>query len=128
MDQLQLIRYYDNETLQHIKISIIDEMAMHWKEIAEMLGYSPDVIMKLSSSGRSLEACLKEIIHKWMANASAMLNAHKYPCTWRGIHSLLLDTRQTSSAYDLKDAIEATYSDIKKNYDDKCMLSLSSTY
>jgi len=92
---------------------------MHWEEIAGELCFSPGLIetMKSSGSGKGAEACLKDVLHKWMADASGMPNADKYPCTWRGMHTLLLETTHTTIANDLKEAIEATYTDFKKTYD-----------
>ena len=129
MNLLQLIRYYDSETQQHLKIKIIEEVASNWEEVAGQLGFTPGVIVAVKNPGcgKTPDACFKEILRRWMANATGMPNADRYPCTWRGIHALLIDTTHTTVANDLKEAIEATYTDFKKTYDEG-ILHFRSTY
>ena len=129
MNLLQLIRYYDSETQQHLKIRIIEEVASDWEEVAGQLGFTPAVIVAVKNPGcgKTPDACFKEILRRWMANATGMPNADKYPCTWKGIHTLLIDTTHTTVANDLKEAIEATYTDFKKTYDEG-ILHFRSTY
>ena len=103
-----------------MEIRFRKELAPIWRDIAQLLAFGYNEIQGIEKpgSGKTFEACLDDVIGRWMANAPNMSNAGRYPANWRGFHNLLEDAERGVLAGNLRAAIEAGRSDIHKNFDD----------
>ena len=63
--------------------------------------------MENPGSGKTIKACLDDVIGRWMANAPNMPNTKRFPANWRDFYNSLEDTLHGVLARKLQAAIEA---------------------
>ena len=119
MGSLNLVRYYDPKTGKKEDLRILEDIAADWEEIGEMLGFRPPEIKTVrgAGAGKTPTQCLRDILTKWIANSNGMPNSDRFPGTWQGIHNLLVNSLHGTTAKDLTNAINTTYSDLHNNFD-----------
>ena len=120
MKYLNLIRYHDSNTSEKKELRILDDLSADWECIGEILGFRPPEINAIRHAGarKTPIQCLREVISKWMQNADNMPSSKQYPCNWNGIYNMLMDSKHSTTAHDLKAAITASSSDLHQNIDD----------
>ena len=120
MKYFHLIRYRDSITGEKKKLKIFDDLSADWKCIGDHLGFRPPEILAIQNAGTGNNPlqCLRDVFAKWLENADNMSFKKRFPTNWTGVYNLLLDSQHSTTAKDLKDAIEASYSDLHQNFDD----------
>ena len=93
--------------------------ATHWKTIAIKLGLEDTTPGFNNNTARQQNyddrQCVIEVFDKWFKNANRLPNAHRYPKTWDGLHTLLDDIELGEVAAKLSEALEAADSNIRKS-------------
>ena len=116
MKYLNLIRYHDPNTSEKKELRILDDLSADWECIGEILDFRPPEInaIRHAGAGKTPIQFLRDIIYKWMQNA----NNIQYPCNWKGLYNMLMDSKHGATANDLKAAITDSSSDLHQNDDD----------
>ena len=119
MEYFNLIRYYDPITEKKKEMKILEDLSAYWVVVGDILGFSPSEIeaIRNAGAGKTPVQCIRDVFTKWMKNADGMPNSKRFPSNWAGVYNLLKDSQQSTLAKDLKDAIEAYYSDLNQNFD-----------
>ena len=120
MKYLNLIRYHDPNTGEKKELKILDDLSADWECFGEILGFRPQEINAIqhAGAGKTLMQCLREVISKWIQNADNMPSSKRYPCNWKGLYNMLMDSEHGATAIDLKAAITASSSDLHQSFDD----------
>ena len=95
------------------ELRLYDEIAQHWKTVANLVGISPAVTGSIGKNFRVVEDCIEIAIQKWIDDAPNLTN---YKCTWNGLGRLLSDIHKGAVHKRLKQAIAADVSTLKKNF------------
>ena len=119
MQYLRLNRYRDPYTSESKELRIINDLEANWERIGETLGFRPPEIntIRRLGSGRTPEQCLEEVFSKWMENVDKMPSCKRYPCNWKGVYNLLMDSNHSVLASSLNSAVTASRSDLNQTFD-----------
>lgn len=113
---LQLLKWYDSQNKRQ-DLRLLRDIAPVWDTVAGTLHLSAaeiTIIQKNNAGDQS--ARIREVIVKWLSNGSRLPEASRYPVSWRGFFHLLLDTDQGDMATNLKSALSANRSNIRKTF------------
>ena len=115
LSYFNLIKYDDPNTGEKKELRLLQDLSADWKNIGEILGFSPSEIEAIQNAGagKTPDQCIRDVFSKWIQNA----DNKRYRSNWRGVHELLKDSRYGATANDLKAAIEAPYSDLHQSFE-----------
>ena len=100
---LQLIKW-TNIIGNTSRLRLYDEMAPHWKDVADLIGLETEVIGV--NHHYDIRMCIHEVMNKWMSDR---FNITTYPCTWKGLWELLDDIGLSKASDDLRKACSSNH-------------------
>ena len=113
---LDLIEWNDGSVKS--KLSIYSQTAGRWKTIARKLGLedtTPGFTNSTAKHHRDIDSeCVIEVFGKWLANASELPYAPRFPKSWEGLHTLLVESELGEVAKKLYIALDAPNCSVRK--------------
>lgn len=92
--------------------------AANWKTIARKLGLEDTVPGFTNSTAKQHRdddrECVIQVFGKWLENANGLPYAKRYPKSWEGLHTLLVDSELGEVAKKLYTALSAANCNVRK--------------
>ena len=95
---LQLIKWTNKEG-NISRLKLYNEMAPHWKDVAELIGVETEIIGL--NHHHDVRECIREVMKEWMSDKP---NITTYLCTWKGLCELLDDVGLGKASENLQEA------------------------
>ena len=109
---LRLIRWRDGAGRTQ-ELKLYELLGSEWTEVADLVGISIPAVNTIRKNNREVGDCIRSVMDRWIQDA---LNMQSYPCTWNGMRKLLNNIRRTAASKELRKALEADMSTLKRNF------------
>ena len=103
MAHLTLIKSRDGKELYRL----IERVSTKWRKMGTLIDLEQNILVSIDQRLRgNVEQCWLEVMQKWLDGQGR----ERYPTSWEGLCSLLVDIGSPRVAQELKDAVaKATY-------------------
>ena len=103
LTSLTLIKWRDTQG-QKRSLKIIEKVSADWQTLGILLGVNMPMLQNFRRMGGddSIQCC-RHVFYQWLENSSNS----EYSATWMGVHTVLNDVGQGTTAEELKQALES---------------------
>ncbi len=101
MSNLELLKWTDS-TGKKPRIQIISKLSPKWRDISDLLGFSPALTQQIELNCSRVQDRCKVVMRLWLSSKEG---ACRYPTTWEGLIALLEDIELSSLASDIGEVV-----------------------
>jgi hypothetical protein len=73
------------------EFELLTRIAVYWRSIGKSLGIEDHKVEEISKRPRHRD-CLRDVLLPWVFHSDELPKAKKYPVTWQGLFTLLIDS------------------------------------
>lgn len=97
MSNIQLITNNRGE-----RYKLMNNISGKWRAIGSCLGLTPNQLDGFQSDMGSQDQRFIAVMNRWMSDADGLPHARRYPCSWSGLHTLLVDSGESTHANEFR--------------------------